>query len=455
MTMTETESVKSPPRGPARSVAIRAGAHFAGARARTRELGWILAGRLVMTGANSVLMLALSVWLMDVVTFGTMAIAIGAQLLLSRVVLFGADQAVIRLFTVAGQGPSRGEAAVRHGFAATLTSCAVLVLAATLAAALDLSRLHPLLAPAFVLSIAAGAVGSALFDLAYAEHLARLRYSRAAALQMAMPTTRLLVTVTAARLAEPGGQLPFVAYAFTALAFGIFQAARIARGTGLGLEFRPILRLLRYSLPVGLADLAMILALHQGVFLLGALGQRTEAGVLAFAQTFGLGFFAVYVAFYQTILPRAARIGDLANLRHFLARVYTMAVALVAAGVALVAGITAYGPEIVMRLKPDEPELARFGAPFVHYAAFTLLLVLEAPLAVVCHYLLRPVFQLLAMGARCAAIGALGLWLAPTQGALGAARAQILGSIVSFAVLAISVAVLVRRRKEISACVES
>lgn len=455
MTMTETERAESPPRGPTRRVAIHARKHFAGARARTRELGWVMAGRLVMTGANSVLMLALSVWLMDVATFGTMAIAIGAQLLLSRVVLFGADQAVIRLFTLAEDGPSRGEAAVRHGLSATLLLCAPLGLGAALLAALGLANVHPLLAPVVVLSIAAGAGGSALFDLAYAEHLARLRYARAATLQMAMPTTRLLVTVAAARLAGPGGQLPFLAYALTPLAFGLFQAARIARRTGLGLARRPILELLRYSLPVGLADLAMILALNQGVFLLGALGQRTEAGILAFAQTFGLGLFAVYVAFYQTILPRAARIGELANLRRFLARVYTMAAALLVAGGLLVAVIAAYGPEIVVRLKPDEPELARFGAPFVHYAAFTLLLVAEAPLAVTCHYLLRPAVQLLAMGVRCAAIGALGLALAPTQGALGAARAQILGSLVSFVVLALSVAILVRRRKEASACAGS
>ena len=63
-----------------------------------RELGWTMFGRLTFTAAQAVMVLALPLGLLDLPTFGVFVTALGAQMLISRLVLVGCDQAVIRLF---------------------------------------------------------------------------------------------------------------------------------------------------------------------------------------------------------------------------------------------------------------------------------------------------------------------------------------------------------------------
>lgn len=440
--------------GRAQRLVRRSRSHLSGARQRGKEFGWLLAGRLAMTGANSILMLVLYVELVDLHTFGVFATAVGAQLLLSRLVLLGVDQGVIRLFTVerSGEPPER---VVGTGLGSALLLSLPLLLGGLLAAAIDLSGLHPLLTPAVAASIALGAAGSALFDYGYADHLARVEYRRAGLLQITMPIARLLATIAVALSTPLDSHAPLVAYALTALGFGAVQVARIGARHGLWPGVARIGGLLRYSLWIGLADVAMILALQQGLFLLGWLGQPSESGVFGFSLTLGMGFFSVYIAFYQMILPRAARIGSIADLPRFLRRVYTMAAVLIAVSIPLALAIGAWLPDLLALWKPDKPELTGFAPSFYWYAAFTMLLILEAPLGVTTHYLLAPHLQLAAMAVRVVAILGFGLALVPDQGALGAGRAQALGALVGFLALFVIVSRAVRTARRRHACAAS
>jgi O-antigen/teichoic acid export membrane protein len=199
----------------------------------------------------------------------------------------------------------------------------------------------------------------------------------------------------------------------------------------------------------------MILGLQQGLFLLGVLGNDQDAGVFGFSLTLGMGFFAVYLAFYQTILPRAARIASIDAVPRFLGKTYAMAIALVCVCIPLAWAIGAFLPVALEAWKPDKPELAEFAPSFYYYAAFTMFLVLEAPLAVTCHYLLRPQIQLAAMVIRCAAIGALGVWLVPAGGAVAAGQAQAGGAAIAFACLAAFVGLSLRSARRRSRCAAS
>jgi O-antigen/teichoic acid export membrane protein len=426
--------------------------HFSGAGARSKEMGWLLFGRFAMTATNAVLVLALPLWLMEVDSFGLFGAVIAGQLVLSRMILVGVDSGMIRLFTIE-HAAHPGEGVVRAGLKSTLVLSAV-ALAITTVVALIVSRTGVLgWHPVSLFAVAFGAIGSALFDYGFAVHLARLEYRAAGMLQAAMPITRMLLTLGAAMAFFGDSFVAIATYAAVALLFGAWQAVRIGMARGVSTPPGAVKRLLTYSKWIGLSDMAMVLGLNQGVFLLTILKQEAERGVFVFSQQLAMGFFAIYLAFYFAMLPRAARIGSLDDLPRFLGRAYTAAAGLVLFCVPVA---LALGWVIPMILEwRQKPELAGFQESFWLFTAFMLVLLLETPLAVTCQYLLKPSLQFFGLAARAALVFGFGLLLAPGRGAAGASEAQLFGGLVSSIVLAVLVLGAVRAARKKAACAES
>jgi O-antigen/teichoic acid export membrane protein len=401
-----------------------------------------------MTAANGILMLACALAYMDEPTFGRFAAAIGAQLLCSRAILAGLDQGVVRLFT-AGRSP---DAVVRAAVAIT-----ALLGGLAIAAAAGLGArggLGPFDGPV-VLAIGIGAAGTAWFDLGCAALLARLEYRRAGCLMAILPSIRLVATLLAAALSPPAGLLPFLVFpAVTMIGGLVVLAATIARH-GLRPDRGTVRRVFGYSWWIGLGDAGAVLSLQGGLFLLVGLGMLAEAGRFGFALQIVQGFFAVFVAFYQALLPKAARLPSAAALPAFLRTAWRTA-AILCGGTAISAlGAGLVLPMIVGGIRPD---LAGFTDGFYALTLFTMVLLLEAPLGVTCQYLLRPRLHVAALWLRCALIAALGLWLVPAHGGLGAGLAQTGGALLAALALLAAVRGRIerpRRNEEHGACAAS
>ncbi len=407
------------------------------ARRRGRDLSWTLFGKLAATGANTLLVLALAVKdLMDAATYGLFVATIGAQLALSRLILLGVDQGMIRLYTL-DDLKRRPELVLSAGLASSLVLSIPVLLVGFVAAPFEPRGWSTTV----VLSVALGAVGVALFDYGVASRLARLRYRRAAIVQASMPVVRFAGTLAAVLFFPSRPEIAFGVYAGTALLFGAALSARTAHRTTEWPDGALVRRLLRYSKWLGAADVSMILCQIIGLFLLRGLERDVEAGVFGFAQQVFLGYFAVFLAFYQTILPRAARLESIRELPAFLGR-WTKIGAGLALGCAVSAPVLAW----LIGLYMENEALRPFPAPFFLMTGFAMVLILEAPLSVACQYLLLPQLQVLNLALRCAAILGLGLWLAPDHGAVGAGVAQVVGSVASMLVLVALLLVVVKRR---------
>src|SRR5690606_15418895 len=94
----------------------------------------------------------------------------------------------------------------------------------------------------------------------------------------------------------------------------------------------------------------------------------------------------------------------------------------------------------------ENEQLRPFPVPFYLMTAFVLVLVVEAPLSVACQYLLLPQLPALNLLLRLLLTALLGVWLVPTLGATGAGIAQVVGAVLSMAVLAVALTMVVRRR---------
>src|SRR5690606_16590198 len=160
----------------------------------------------------------------------------------------------------------------------------------------------------------------ALFDYGVAARLARLRYRRAAIVQAVMPVSRCAASLAAILLFPERPDVLFGVYAGTALVFGALLWVRTALRTEDWPGSALVRRLVDYSKWPGAADVAMILCLFVGPFLLRAFDQDVASGVYGFAQQCAMGYFAVFLAFYQTILPRAARLEAVSELPAFVFR---------------------------------------------------------------------------------------------------------------------------------------
>lgn len=415
-------------------------------RRRSRDLAWMLFGKFAMTGANSALMLLLG-WLMGVKNYGLFGTAVGAQLLVSRLVLLGVDQGMIRLYTV-DDLKDRPERVVQAGLRSTSLLSIPVALGAVVLIVVGVPGW-----PWFSLAaVAIGSAGIALFDYAVCVRLARLHYRSAALVQASMPLVRLALTLGAFLIFPGSLESIFLVYAASALLFGSMLSRSCAKEAVDLPDRKLIWRLLNYSKWPGACDVAMMACIQQGLFLLTYLGMDSERGVYTFALTLSMGFFAIFLAFYQTILPRAVRLESAEELPRYMTKCVMAALLLVLASALVAVAIGFFLPGFLAYI--DKPELQGFAAPFYGLAGFMMILMVEAPLTVACQYLLLPQLALVGMSLRILFVGAFGLYLTPIHGVGGTGAAQAAGAACSLVLYALLVHLAVRRRQRQSACVE-
>ncbi|MFH0946873.1 MAG: hypothetical protein V2A76_16895 [Planctomycetota bacterium] len=415
-------------------------------RRRSRDLAWMLFGKFAMTGANSALMLLLA-WLMEVGNYGLFGLAVGVQLLVSRMVLLGVDQGMIRLYTVEDL-KDRPERVVQAG----LRSTSLLSIPVGVAAVVLILVGVPDWPWFSLVAVALGSVGIALFDYAVCVRLARLHYRAAALVQASMPLGRLALTLGAFLIFPNNLESVFLIYAGSALLFGSVLSRNCAREAVDLPDRKLIFRLLNYSKWPGSCDIAMMACLQQGLFLLTYLGMESERGIYTFALTLSMGFFAIFLAFYQTILPRAVRLESAEELPRYMTKCVLAALLLVLASALVTVVIGLFLPGFLADI--GKPELQGFALPFYGLAGFMMLLMVEAPLTVACQYLLLPQLALAGMSIRIVLVAAFGLFLAEDFGAAGTGAAQAAGAACSLVLYALLVHLAVRRRLRQAACAE-
>jgi O-antigen/teichoic acid export membrane protein len=211
------------------------------------------------------------------------------------------------------------------------------------------------------------------------------------------------------------------------------QTLLAAGGTRVRPERKLIKLLLGYSFWQGKANVIVIFSLYQGTFLLMLLKQQSGTGMFGLALTLSLGFFAIYIAYFEYLLSRIRSVENLNAMRKFVLRGLAAAIVLVL-GCAVVALVIALLLPSFVR-----PDFLGIVPIFCYLSASMILLTLQAPLEAACHYLLRPQMVSFAWLLRAILIAAAGLFLAPAMHAQGAAIAQLIGS--GFALSALGAAV--------------
>jgi O-antigen/teichoic acid export membrane protein len=398
-------------------------------RSRAEELSWVLSGKFGLMGANALLMLFL-VHRLELKNYGLLVITISAQLLISRLLMMGVDAGMIRLGGVPELYP-RFQQVVTAGLIVMLCTTCILLLI-SLPVALILFRFA---VPVWVLaSVVAGAIGTSLVDYGYSFRLARREYPLAALAQGGTALWRLGLTALTAILLPGYVLFVFIAYHGASLLSGAAQAATLIRGGQIWPERELVRRLLRYSLWQGKANVIVIFSLYQGTFLLTLVDTQAATGLFGLALTLSLGFFAIYNAYFEYLLARTGSIDNITGLSHFLTRAFGGALILALACVPVTFALAILIPRLL------RPELSRVVPIFCYLAASMVLLILQSPLEVACHYFLRPKLVTLGWVVRAVSIGVAGLILAPRMGAIGAAIAQLIGSAVALVFLASLVA---------------
>jgi len=408
-------------------------------RLRAGELLWVMGSKFCLMGANAALMVFL-VNRLELTTYGLLVITISGQLLISRLLMMGVDAGIIRLGGL-HEPDVHSQQVVAAGLLIMLLSSSGLLLV-FLGVSPALSRSH---VPVWIsTSIVAGAIGTSLVDYGYSFRLASQQYRLAALAQGGTAICRLAITVAAALLWPAQPLIIFAAYHGTSLLSGVLQLVIVAGKSGLRSPKTVVGRLFRYSFWQAKANVLVILSLYQGTFLLMILRQQAATGIFGLGLTISIGFFAVYNAYFEYLLAHTATIETDDALSHFLRRAFIGAFGL----------SVACGPVILLLAKAMpwvlRPELLEVIPIFYYLAASMVLLILQAPLEVMCHCLLRP--QVVSFGwlARAALIAVVGIFLASRMGAIGAAMAQLIGSLLTLMMLAGAVLLIARFARPIS-----
>ena len=383
------------------------------------ELSWVLAGKFALMGSNAAVMLFLATRL-SLNTYGLLVLTISGQLLISRLLLLGVDSGMVRL-TAVPELKSRAQAVVAAGL--VIIACTTGVLLVATALSVPIQSATPTWA---LLCVAAGAIGTTLVDYGYSFRMARHEYPAAALAQGGTAIWRFALTMFAAvKLANPIAV--FAAYHGASLLSGVFQTLLFAR-----VVERPdralVKRLLRYSYWIGKANVIVIFSLYQGTFLLMLLKQPAATGLFGLGLTLSLAFFAIYNAYSEYLSVRVRAIEDVKEIPRFMKRATAAALVLVLGCVPIVFVVVALMP---LFLDPEWHEVPIF----FYLSASMLLLIFQAPLVAVCQYLLKPHLITLGWVMRAIFIGIAGIMLAPQTGALGAAIAQLIGTVLALFVL--------------------
>ena len=284
-------------------------------RLHSIALGWVSAGKLMLLTGNAVLIVFLSQRL-SLDTYGIFVAVVGAQLLLSRVLMLGVDAGMIRLKTV-GELRVRAQELERAGFLFIGRSSALLLMASLLLGPIVFHYASPKWSFGLVLAVALGAIGQALVDYVYSYHLSHLAYRKAALVQGGTALARLVLTATASFLI-PQSPLPvFLSYTGVVFVVGVWLALAIWWRSGAAQESGILGTLLSYSVWQGGVNIAGAFSLHQGTFLLVYLGYKSAAGIFGMGLTMSLGFFAVYMGVSGFVFSRIVRLGSLDRLPGF------------------------------------------------------------------------------------------------------------------------------------------
>src|SRR5947209_2788837 len=413
------------------------GLNGAWSKLRTHAAGlkWVFCGKVALAGANAALMLLLA-HLMELKLYGLMVTAIGAQLILSRVLILGVDSGMIRLRTVP-ELRERSQEVVRAGLAVLFRRISFLLIISIAIVPL-LWKLAPNLPSLVVVSIVVGGIATALADYGYFYWLARLHYRTAAVVQGGTALARLGLTIATALVLQNYPLAVFLAYPLASLIYGLAQTVALKSKNGERPDRALMRRLLRYSFWQGGADVALLLSMYAGTFILMLAGEPAAAGIYGLGLTLSMGFIVVYQAFGEYLYPRIAHVGSLHALRSFLRNslLATLAVIVACVPVALVVGSLV--PKFL------RAELQAAVPVFYIVAASFLLLIFECPLKPACHYLLRPQFLFISTALRVALMVILGFILAPRMGAMGMANAQLAATALSLIILALLVALNLR-----------
>ncbi|HKC62976.1 MAG TPA: hypothetical protein VKB86_05035 [Pyrinomonadaceae bacterium] len=410
-------------------------------RAHAAGLKWVFCGKVTLAGANAALMLLLA-HLMELKLYGLMVTAIGAQLVLSRVLILGVDSGMIRLRTVP-ELRMRAQEVVRAGLSVLLRRIALLLLISFVVIPL-LWKLAPNLPSLVVISIVLGGIATALSDYGYFYWLARLHYRSAAFVQGGTALARLALTIAAALIFQNYPLAVFLAYPLASLIYGVAQTVALKSGNTERTDRALMRRLLRYSFWQGGADIALLLSMYAGTFILMLAGEPTAAGLFGLGLTLSMGFIVVYQAFGEYLYPRIAHVESLRSLAKFLRNSLAATLAVIVACAPIALAVGSLVPKFL------RAELQAAVPVFYIVAASFLLLVIECPLKPACHYLLRPQFLFISTALRVTLMVILGFILAPSMGAMGMADAQLFATALSLIILALLVAASLRSAKRLS-----
>ena len=409
------------------------------ARARAGELAWVMSGKFGMLAANAALMLLLAQRL-ELALYGRFVTLISGQLLLSRVLLPGIECGVTRLRTL-----PRYQARETELLRAGLHVIYGLSVLATAGALVICGIWEALGEPHWWIwltaAVVGGALGTALVDYSYSLHLARLHYRQATFAQSGTALLRLLAVTPVVLWWPQQIWLIFLLYPLLTLLAGLWQTWLLGLRPSQGWDRALIRALLRYSGWQALTNFAAVLSLYQGTFVLNLYGQAAATGLFGLGLTLSQGFFALNNAYTEYLLPRAVRAVHLHELRSFLRRTLFGSLLLTLGGVLATLALG----QLIRFLKP---ELHAVAPIFYCLAAALLLLPFQSPLSAAMHYLLRP--QLLTCGWVLLVLctGSLSLWLAPTQGAWGAALGQLGGTLLALLLMGLMLALAWRTAQQ-------
>ncbi len=404
------------------------GSRWATARRRGGEFSWVLAGKVFLAVSNGVLILLASERL-ALPTYGLLMTVIGAQLLISRGLLMGTEVGVVRLSTHPDL-QDRQRQLVEAGLAVTALTTLSLTLIVVL---LEFAAARWIRWEWWVsASTVAGAAGTCWIDYAYFVRLGKKQYNSAAAVQSIGAAARLLLTGCVLWLAPDKTALVFLTYAGAGLIAGLCFVAPLV-------SWRPpdislVKRLLRYSVWQGLTNGLIVLGVHQGTFLLMALGQQAASGIFGLAVALSTGVFILSNAYFEYLLPRAADVSSRAELRRFLTQ------SLAAAGGLVVLCVPAAVILAQCVLLVVTGERRSFPPAYYWLTAAMLLLVIEAPLAAATHTLSSPRLLTLELVTRVVLVAGIGFVLAPNYGIIGAAFAQAAGTAIGLLLLILFIA---------------
>ena len=390
-------------------------------RREAHDLIWVILGKAALIGANAALMLMLARRL-DLKTYGLLVTVISAQLLISRVLLVGVDRGIMRLRTVAELQVSP-HSIVQAGLAVIAYTSLVSVLACVTTGLILFLSGSTTLVLATVVSATIGALGTTLVDYSYAFYLSHLQFRAASMVQSISATGRFILTISVALVYPHRPSMIFLSYAGASLAFGILNLALAMRGVGFRRDHRLMAKMVRYTLWPCSTNIVVILGVYEGTFLITALHQQEASGLFGLALTLSMGFFAVYQAYFEYLLPKVAHIPSRRELPRFLLRAYFLALLFIFVGIPAGWFIGRFVPDLL------QPGLHGVVPIFYTLSISMILLMLQTPLEVTVHYLLRPHLITAGWTVRVITMALLGLAFVPATGAQGMAWAQVGGGI--------------------------